>query len=253
VIFITFEAILVKNAIFATPLTSMAEKNIIRNCELCTRGWKNFSTLNSEQLERVNRNRYEANFRAGEIIIKQDSPALSALFISDGYAKVYIEDDSGKNFILSIAKPGGLLVGPGVFVNFRYTYTVAALTPVNACFINFEVFRELIRENALFAEGMLTDISIKSLKMHNRLVCLAHKKMPGRLASAFIIFADEVFMADEFDMILSRKELGEMTNMAKECVVRILKDFEERGVIETASSRIKILDKEKLLHISISG
>lgn len=77
--------------------------------------------------------------------------------------------------------------------------------------------------------------------------------MPGRLAEALISFSDEVFLSDEFDMILSRKELGEITNMAKECAVRILRDFEDSGIIETRGSHIKILDKIKLKHISVTG
>ena len=44
-----------------------------------------------------------------------------------------------------------------------------------------------------------------------------------------------------------------MTSMAKECVVRILKEFEESGVVYSNSSTIKILDKEKLVQISENG
>jgi CRP-like cAMP-binding protein len=54
-------------------------------------------------------------------------------------------------------------------------------------------------------------------------------------------------------MILSRQELGEMTNMAKECVVRILKELEETGVIYSNSSKIKILNREKLIWIAEKG
>ena len=63
------------------------------------------------------------------------------------------------------------------------------------------------------------------------MVNLTQKKMPGRLAETLIYFSDEVFKTDEYEMILSRQELGEMTNMAKESVVRILKELEDSGVI----------------------
>ena len=79
------------------------------------------------------------------------------------------------------------------------------------------------------------------------------KKMPGRLAEALLYFADNIFKSDEYEMILSRQELGEMTNMAKECVVRILKELEESGVIYSDASKIKILDKNKLIFISNRG
>jgi CRP-like cAMP-binding protein len=54
-------------------------------------------------------------------------------------------------------------------------------------------------------------------------------------------------------MILSRQELGEMTNMVKESVVRILKEFEDSGVISIRLSVLKILNREKLFQISEKG
>ena len=41
--------------------------------------------------------------------------------------------------------------------------------------------------------------------------------------------------------------------MAKESVVRILKEFSESHIIEYNSSSIKIIDKEKLIMISKKG
>jgi CRP-like cAMP-binding protein len=219
----------------------------------CTTGWKNFSHLSKEELETVNQNRYEAVYKPGEIIVKQNSPASYALFLYSGLAKVYMEGIDGKNYIMSLAKPGRMLMGPGAYVDARQTYSVSALTQVNVCFINFSVFRQLVKTNGDFAESMLEDISRKSLRTHIRMVNLAQKKMPGRLAETIIYLADEIFMNDSFDMILSRQELGEMTNMAKESVVRIIREFEESGVVESSASMMKILDKQKLIVISEKG
>jgi len=85
------------------------------------------------------------------------------------------------------------------------------------------------------------------------MVSLAQKRMSGRVADAILYFSDEVFKSDEYEMILSRQELGEMTSMAKECVVRILKELEDSEVIYSDSSRIKILDRERLIKISEKG
>jgi CRP/FNR family transcriptional regulator len=227
--------------------------NLINSCETCTRRWKNFQHLTKEELDLVNENRYEATFKPGEIIIKQGSPTSNALFMATGMAKTYIEGSNGKNFVISIALPGRLILGPGAYVDSRHTYTVAAITSVQACFINFEIFKQIVRSNGNFAESLLEDISAKSLNTLNRMVNLSQKKMHGRLADALLYFSDVVFKSDDYEMILSRQELGEMTNMAKECVVRILKELEETGVIYSDSSKIKILDREKLLQISLKG
>jgi len=227
--------------------------NLISSCENCPHQWKNFQHLTKDELNLVNENRYEAAFNPGEIILKQGSPTSNALFISTGLAKLYIEGLNGKNFIMSIAMPGRLIVGPGAYVDSRHTYTVAAITSVHACFINFDILKQLVRTNGAFAQGLLEDISAKSLGSLTRMVNLSQKKMHGRLADALLYFSNVVFNNNEYEMILSRQELGEMTNMAKECVVRILKELEDSGVVYSDSSKIKILDREKLIQISAKG
>ncbi len=231
----------------------MSVVNLINSCETCTHRWKNFQHLTKEELNLVNENRYEATFKPGETIMKQGSPTSNALFMASGMAKTYIEGLNGKNFILSIALPGRLIMGPGAYVDSRHTYSVAAITAVQACFINFEIFRQLVRINGAFAESLIEDISAKSQLTLKRMVSLSQKKMHGRLADTLLYFSDVVFKNAEYEMILSRQELGEMTNMAKECVVRILKELEDSGVIYSDSSKIKILDREKLIRISEKG
>ena len=231
----------------------MSVVNLISSCETCTHRWKNFQHLTKEELNLLNENRYEATFKPGETIMKQGSPTSNALFMASGMAKTYIEGLNGKNFILNIALPGRLIMGPGAYVDSRHTYTVAAITAVQACFINFEIFKQLIRINGAFAESLIEDISAKSQLTLNRMVSLSQKKMLGRLADTLLYFSDVVFKNDEYEMILSRQELGEMANMAKECVVRILKELEDSGVIYSDSSKIRILDRENLIRISEKG
>lgn len=231
----------------------MPELNLINSCENCSIGWKNFKHLTDSEVKLINENRYEANFKPGEVMIKQGSPTSSALFMANGMAKIYVEGIRGKNFIIEIAQPGGLIMGPGGWINSRHTYSVSAITSVQACFINFDIFKQLVRSNGAFAESLIEDISAKALSYQTRMVSQAQKRMSGRLAEILLYFADEVFMKDEYEMVLSRQELGEMTSMAKECVVRILKELEDSGLIYSDSSKIKILEREKLVQVSEKG
>jgi CRP/FNR family transcriptional regulator len=231
----------------------MFGERLIHSCENCIVSWKNFRNLTKDEIKLIDKNRYEATFKPGEIMLKQGSPATSAMFLASGIAKVFIEGLDGRNFILGIVMPANLILGPGVHVSNRHSYSVSALTVSQACFINFDLINQLIRQNPAFALGMLEDLSLKSYNAHNKLVSLTQKKMPGRIAEALLFFADVVFKSDSYDMILSRQELGEMTNMAKESVVRILKELEHNGVIKSGHSKIEIIDREKLVMISERG
>ena len=231
----------------------MFGERMTHSCETCIARWKNFENLTSEELRLVDDNRYEATFKPGEIIIKQGAPAANAVFLATGIGKVYIEGSDGRNFILGIYKSSNLLLGPGVHLTKSHSYTVSALTFVQACFVSFDILYSLIGKNPKFAHGMLEDLSMKTFNAHNRLLSITQKKMPGRLAEALLYFSEEIFGAEEYDILMSRQELGEMTNMAKESVVRILKEFETSGIITASCARIKILDKEKLRTISEHG
>jgi len=231
----------------------MAGQSMINSCEKCTAGWKNFKHLTKNELDLVNSNRYEATFKSGEVMIKQGSPSSNALFMATGIAKSYIEGPNGKNFILDLEKPGNLILGPGAYVNSRHNYSVAAITSIQACFVSSDILKQLARANSAFAESILEDFCKKTVRSHTRMVSMAQKRMSGRLADVLLYLSNEIFSSDEYEMILTRQELGEMTSMAKECVVRILKEMEDSGAINSDSSRIKILDKGKLISISEKG
>jgi CRP/FNR family transcriptional regulator len=231
----------------------MPDPNPTDDCTKCAGNWKNFLNLTNTEMQLINENRYEAAFRPDEIMIKQGSPASHALFMANGMARIYMESFKGRNLLIDIGLPGGIIMSPGAYSNSRHSYTVAAITPIRACFVSIEIIKQVMRSNGAFAESMLKDVNDKFYQTHLRMMSQAQKRMSGRLAEILLYFSDEVFGSDEYEMILSRQELGEMAMMAKECVVRILKEFEDSGIIYSDSSRIKILDRAKLDMISRKG
>ncbi len=66
-------------------------------------------------------------------------------------------------------------------------------------------------------------------------------------------FSDNIFHSEDFEMLLSRQELGELTNMAKESVVRILGELEHEKIIQATPRSVKILNRDKLRIISEKG
>jgi len=219
------------------------------NCSNCAFRWRNFDNLTEEQIELVNENRSEAHFKAGETIFKQGSPSSNAIFITQGLAKIYIEGYDGKNIILSIAKSGWMIVGPGTYVDNRHHYSLAALTDVTACFVNISIIKDLVHQNSNFAEGYLKDISYKSLGNFDRLISFTQKKMHGRLAEGLLFLSEKIYKSNTFNCVLSRQELGEFTGMTKESAVRLLKEFNDDGIVRVNNTQMEIIDMKKLKKI----
>lgn len=224
-----------------------------RNCVNCELKCEIFKLLTKDELELVNKNRSVANYKIRENIFKQGAPTTHVIFLTHGIVKIYIEGYGGKELILNIVKPTQFISGPGLYVNNLYPFSCRALTETQACFVDGNIFKQLIRQNVTFAEGFIQEFSRKSLGTMHSFVNLTQKKMPGRIADGLIYLAESIHHSNKFEMVLSKKELGDLTAMTKESAQRILKDFQEEGIISFNGNHFEIKKMEKLRQISAIG
>ncbi|MBN2350068.1 MAG: Crp/Fnr family transcriptional regulator [Bacteroidales bacterium] len=232
----------------------MAEDLLLhRNCVDCELKCDIFKLLTREELELVNENRSVTHYKQGEIIFKQGAPNTHVIFLTSGIVKVYVEGYDSKELILAITKPTQFISGPELYVNNIYPYSAAALAETTTCYVNGEVFKQLVRQNVQFAEGFLKEFSRRSLNTIHNFVSLTQKKMPGRIAGGLLYLANSVFKLNEFELILSKQELGELTAMSKESAQRILKDLQDEGIIQIKNNYLEIKDLERLEKICECG
>ncbi len=224
-----------------------------RNCIGCQCMSSLFSNLNSEELELVNANKIHINFKAGETIKKQGTFMSHVLSVNSGMAKLYIEGIEGRSAILRIVKPTSFIGGPGIFFDQRHHYTITALLDSSVCFIDLQVFKDILKVNQNFADEFLKDFSRDVLTVYNRLIYLTQKQMPGRMADALIYLFDEIFQQKKFPMLLSRFDLADLSAMSRESAVKILRDFQKEGLVRISDHEIELLDEEALRTISRIG
>lgn len=223
------------------------------NCETCNNKSPIFNLLNQEELKIMNNGRFEVTFYHGENIVKQGTSASHLIVLTDGLAKLFLEGIDKKNLILDLILPWKLFGGPGLFTDMRYHYSVTAINESSACFIPAENVRKVIRSNPDFAETMLKHCNHNSAGNFDRLISLTQKQMPGRLADTLIYLSNQIFRSLSFTLSITRQELGEMSNMTKESITRILKEFEAEEIIRLEGKTIEILKLNTLKEISIRG
>lgn len=221
------------------------------DCEKCSNKSPLFQLLSREELIIMNAGRFELRFNKGETIVKQGTHATHLISLTGGMAKLYLEGFDNKNILLDILQEWRLFGGPGLFTDSRYHYSVAALTESTACFIPIDNLRQVLRTNADFAEGLIRHCNANSLNNFERLVSLTQKQMHGRLADVLMFMSDKVFKSDRFVLPVSRQELGEMSNMTKESVTRILNELESDGIITLDTKHIRIINRTSLEELSI--
>jgi CRP-like cAMP-binding protein len=223
------------------------------SCEKCNNKSPLFRNLSDEELAIINDERYEVQFKPGENIIKQGTAATHIISITNGIAKMYIEGLDNKNIILEILKPWKLFGGQGIFIDNRYHYSVTAIEPTTACFIDASHLKKIIRSNPEFAELFIANCSLNSVKIFERLVSLTQKQMPGRIADILLYLCNEVYNNISFEISLSRQDIGDFSSMTKDSAIRILKDFESEGIIQLDGKHFTIIKKDILEEIAIRG
>lgn len=224
-----------------------------KKCVDCQHRCSVFNFLAPEELNLLNQHRFEVSFKAGEVISKQASAARHITTLVSGLAKTYIEGYNGKDLIMSIITPQSLIISPGMHIDQRHHFSTAALTDSTACFIEFDVLRKILRRNPDFVESYISDFSLRSISVFQTLLSLTQKQMHGRLADALLYLSDKIFKSNDFDMVLSRQEMADMTAMTKESVCRIFKQFRDEGIIRMNGNEVELLKKEMLEKISKTG
>jgi CRP/FNR family transcriptional regulator len=73
------------------------------------------------------------------------------------------------------------------------------------------------------------------------------------MADILLCLSQRIFKSNEFNLPLSRNDLGELTSMSTESVIRIMKDFKDDGLINVSGKNIEILNFDKMMKISEVG
>jgi len=212
-----------------------------------------FNLLSPEELALVEGNQVILNYNKGEIICKQGSQASHIILLQKGLVKAYLEG-APKNLILTIMPPGQLIGLPSIFEgNNTFLYSVSAYIDSTVKMINIDIIKNLINQNSGFAARIINILNEGTAQNYGRFFSLIQKQLHGRMADILLCLSQKIFKSNSFILPLSRTDLGELTSMSTESVIRIFKDFKESKLIAVNGKTIEILDEAKLEMISEKG
>lgn len=223
------------------------------NCHDCRFKSSLFRFLTSAELELIRENKITVTFRKGETIRKQGTFMTHVLSLNSGFAKLYIEGNGNRNAILRIVKPTNFIGGPALFLDRLHHFTLAALTESRICFIDIQVFKQVMEANREFSFGLIKEFDSHMLSVYKRLLNVTQKKVPGRMADTLIYLLEEIYNQTPFPMDLSKQDLAELSGMSKESTIKVLREFHREGIIRMDGKSMNILDMDQLKKISRIG
>lgn len=212
-----------------------------------------FSLLNKEEQAFVDENSVEVEFKKGENIFKKGTFANHIMYLKEGLVKVYIDEKLGP-LILKVIPPCNILGLTSLGdENVTYPYSAMAYVDSIVTLIDINVFNRLIETNAKFAAEVIRLLGENSLQIYGRFYCLTYKQSYGRLADILLCLTDRIYKSRKFELLMTRKELAELSGIATENLSRILKKFREDGIIGIEGKIFEILDYNSLKQISENG
>ncbi len=223
------------------------------NCESCELKELFVDKLTGDHLDVVCSGKVEKDFRQGEIIIKEGTSIREFTYLKTGLVKLFRSDNSGKEQIISIAKPMDYVSLLSVFSNQKYNYSVTALEDSVTCNLNLKDVKSIINENGTLALNLLSKMSRITDKLILDSLDIRVKHLRGRVAYLLLYFSQDVYSSLEFDLPLTRKEMAEYVGMTTENVIRTLSEFRRDGILKIYGKTIHIANMESLQSIAEFG
>jgi len=222
------------------------------DCKNCPFNTKVASVLNESGFRQLSENHAVVNFQKGTTIVKQSTFSTNVAFLRTGLVKLHITGPYHEQIVRLVKAPSYLAL-PTTFGDKINQYSVTAVSEVSVCFIDINIFRNLLKENEQFSYEIILDLCRNELESFRRCANRTQRQTRGNIAGFILELAHDIFGSDEFMLPLSQSEIGNLVDATRESVSRVLTEFDKDGIISLNGKNICILNKVSLELICKNG
>jgi transcriptional regulator, Crp/Fnr famil len=201
--------------------------------------------LTNAQQDVLLRNTRFMRFRKGTSVYRGPLGSAGILHIISGVLRVYILSEEGRAFTLCFLRAGDAAL-----------LTAAALFDGNLCDISIEADED----TGLFLSDTVVVRQILGENLHVRVAAYERSmqrlsEILGKFHQALFISADrrlarfllaESERTGDDEIRLTHEQTAQSLGTAREVVSRLIREFSQEGMVETARGRIHILDRAAL-------
>ncbi len=215
-----------------------------------------FYLLNQEEKDELQHHISISRYKRNEYVFKEGEKPIGFIMLIEGKVKLYKEGVGGREQIIRMAKPLGVIGHRALLSNENHIATAVTLEECLICTVSSDFIFEYALKNSDFAGVLITKLA-KELGFSNaRMVTLTQKHIRGRLAESLLLLKDKYgFEIDgtTLKVYLSREDISNLSNMTTSNAIRTLSTFAIENVIAIDGRKIKILDATRLERISKLG
>ncbi len=215
-----------------------------------------YDVLTEDEREILINNHKVLEYKKNEVIYQEGETPDGLLCLGSGKVKVYKNGFGGRDQIVRMANPTSFIGYRAFFAGGPHVASAVVIEPCVIFFVPKAIVYQLLESNAKFSLNIIRSLANELGFSRYRTVTLTQKHIRGRLAESLLILKDIYGVEDDgvtLNVYLSREDLANFSNMTTSNAIRTLSTFVNEDVITVDGRIIRILDAEKLQHISKLG
>jgi CRP/FNR family transcriptional regulator, cyclic AMP receptor protein len=204
-----------------------------------------FSLLTNDQASAIADSVVKRRFRRGEIIVEHGKKTNALFILLTGRARVLTSDARGREVILAVLNPGNYVGEMSLIDNEPHSATVRAEVQTDMLILGRAEFARCLPENSSLSYAILRGLVQRLRSADRQIESLALLDVYGRVARSLLDMAEDDGENKIIRNKVSRQDLAKIVGASREMVSRVMKDLEDRGIVETQENGSVIL-KERL-------
>lgn len=177
------------------------------------------------------------------IICAGDSPDV-LYFVVKGSVSALVEDDNGREIVLSYLNAGDFFGEMGLFnADSDRSAWIRARTPCEIAEISYPKFRRLGTEDPEILFALAGQMAVRLRRTSSTVTRLAFMDVTGRIARTLKDLCrepDAMTHPDGMQIRITRQELGRIVGCSREMVGRVLKNLEQQNLISVKGKTIVV-------------
>lgn len=225
-------------------------KNIIDNPKSI------FFLLKPDEKIELQRNINIARYRRNEFIFRERDKPNGLITLVEGKVKIYKEGVGGREQIIRMAKPPGIIGYRALLCNEDHIASALTLEESVICTIKTDFIMNRALKNCDFSFEIIKKLARELAFSNERIISLTQKHIRGRLAESLLILMENYGVENDgttLRVYLSREDIANLSNMTASNAIRTLSNFVSERLISIDGRKIKVLDADRLERVSKLG
>jgi len=192
--------------------------------------------------------------QAGEFLFHQGDEAAYAYFVEAGHIKLTQVTLEGDEIVLSVVGPGGMIGGIVTLVGTEYPVSAQAVEDSALLYWHRDILYREVEQDGRLAFFILRMLAARFQDLQNRYRELISERVERRIARTLLRLAVQTGRREGDKVVIAfpvtRQLLADMSGTTIYTVSRILRRWEEEGLIESERQHISILSPHGLVRVA---